>query len=147
MTHIKAKQAAPATPLPLRFCPQSMYVDRAELSGRPLGEGEGYPRTNAGDWIILDAEGIGCASVNFRGKAKRGQTWNAPDAEGMALAAYLTEAANAYPRLMAERAELVAALREVLPLAERVTFGSHDNYAPSDSVIHARALLAKLGAV
>ena len=60
-------------------------------------------------------------------------------------AAYIVHACNAYQRLLAERAELVAALRGVMPLAERVSFGSHENYAPARAVITACALLARIG--
>ena len=47
-------------------------------------------------------------------------------------------------RLKQEREQLIYALRTLLPLAERVTFGSHDNYAPSESAIKASAILRKI---
>ena len=62
------------------------------------------------------------------------------------------EACNAYPRLLAERAELVAALRELLitPQPGRVQDPAERTRANTNhqAVCHrARALLARLGAV
>ena len=59
-------------------------------------------------------------------------------------AAYIVAACNAFPRLMAERAELVAALQ--LFAAHEVSSMNGCASVPSRFVKEARALLAKLGA-
>ena len=92
MTHnIKAKQAAPATPLPwhvgLRQAQQIIYDDKG--------------------WAVANA-------TVYHGRAD--------GAETRANATYIVEACNAYPRLMAEREQLVAALRNCVN-AQDVTGG------------------------
>ena len=67
-------------------------------------------------------------------------------------AVYFVAACNAYPRLLAERAELVAALRELHAIDERkLTASEKRTYKIGHSAIHGRvernrALLRKLGA-
>ena len=56
-----------------------------------------------GKVAIVDTQGLGVARVN-RNFAPKGAEQNA---------AYIVAAANAYPQLVAERAELVAALRSI----------------------------------
>lgn len=83
-----------------------------KLKGETLAEHEGYYRDNNGDWIVgFSNEGadeddmdIGgrIAAVSFKGSAKRGQTWNAPDPEGQANA-----------RLIAAAPDLLAALKAI----------------------------------
>ena len=86
--------------LPLRFGPQEIYLEKAKLFDKVLAEHEGYSRENDGSWIIVDAEGVGRVVVRFMGTAKRGQGWTTPDPEGMALAKYITNAANCYADLL-----------------------------------------------
>ena len=63
-------------------------------------------------------------------------------------AAYIVEACNAFPRLMAEREQLVAALRQCVDaMADALDGGEYwqENFAKAD-IPQARALLARLGA-
>ena len=62
-------------------------------------------------------------------------------AEAHANARDIVTAANAYPRLLAERAELAAALRRVLETARNGTMSDRDI-----ATGHARDVLRKLGA-
>lgn len=52
----------------------------------------------------------------------------APNLRDKEYAAYIVEACNAYPRLMAERDELVAALRFIERCADEQNTASHDGY-------------------
>ena len=82
--------------LPLSFERNEGYEEQMKILKRPYGEHEGYPRENDGSWIIRDAHGDGIITVRFQGQAKRGQTWNAPDPEGMAIARLIVAAVNRY---------------------------------------------------
>ena len=84
--------------LPLRFERNKGFVELMKILKRAYGEHDGYPRENDGTWIILDAEGVGVIRVAFQGTAKRGQGWNAPDPEGMAMARMIVDAVNALHR-------------------------------------------------
>jgi hypothetical protein len=82
--------------LPLAFTRNDGFEEQMKILKRPYGEHEGYPRENDGSWIIKDADGNGIITVRFRGTAKRGQAWNAPDPEGMATARLIVAAVNSY---------------------------------------------------
>jgi hypothetical protein len=84
------------TATPWKFERMPEYEERAKLLGKPLADHEGYFRDNDGSWVIQDNEGNRIASVTFKGKAKRGETWNAPDPEGQANAELIVKAVNAY---------------------------------------------------
>ena len=106
------------TPGPWKFVQQSVYLEKAKLFGTELPEHEGYSRENNGDWIVTadDKYGMGVrvASAAFRGKAKRGSAWNAPDPEGQATARLISAA----PELLEALEELMLALKDVtLPTA------------------------------
>jgi hypothetical protein len=73
---------------------QTIYEEQAKLTGEALQPHEGFNRTNGGDWIITDETGRQACIVPFRGTAKRGQLWNAPDPEGQALARLIVEKFN-----------------------------------------------------
>ena len=62
-------------------------------------------------------------------------------------AAYIDAACNAYPHLLAERAELVGALdRVVTAVKDAQRYGSDDDHTEaSEAMDDARALLARLG--
>src|SRR5687768_12240135 len=77
------------TPGPWRFERMESAEEFAALKGETLEEHEGYYRDNNGDWIVTfrdpeDDMGGRIAAVSFKGKAKRGETWRAPDPIGMA---------------------------------------------------------------
>lgn len=79
----------------LKFERNPDYEENARILKKTLADHEGYPRENDGSWIIQDADtGLGIITVRFQGKAKRGQAWNAPDPEGMAIARLIVEAVN-----------------------------------------------------
>lgn len=87
-------------------------VEFAELKGEPLAEHDGYYRANNGNWIVtsLDADGERdgpVCEVSFRGTAKRGEAYKAPDPLGMARARLITTAPALY-----------RALRDMVALAE-----------------------------
>lgn len=76
----------------------------ADLTGRPLAEHEGYYRANNGNWIVVcrdpDGESGGpVCEVTFRGTAKRGQAYGAPDPVGMARARLIAAAPDLYKAL------------------------------------------------
>lgn len=75
------------------------YEKRARILKEPLAEHEGFHRDNNGDWVILREDGERFGTVSFRGKAKRGQTWNAPDPEGQAAARRLVAMWNETEKL------------------------------------------------
>jgi len=77
-------------------------VEYAKLKGEHIPDHNKYMRENNGDWIIVKADGSGrIGTATFRGKAKRGQAWQAPDPEGLANA-----------RLIAKCPEMLEALKE-----------------------------------
>jgi hypothetical protein len=102
------------TPGPWIFRRMEGFEERSRILGRELSEHEGYMRSNDGDWMVVWSDG-GLASVQFKGKAKRGQGYQTPDPEGMANARLIAAA----PDLLAEN----VALRELLAFA--VKHGSH----------------------
>ena len=71
-----------------------------KLRGTKPEEHEGYFRTNDGSWAISNPDGRICLA-DFKGKAKRGEAWKAPDPEGMADA-----------RLTSRQAEGMEALKD-----------------------------------
>lgn len=76
----------------------------AKLKGETLAEHEGYYRDNNGDWIVTFADpddeiGGRVAAVTFKGKAKRGETYRAPDPIGMARARLIAAAPELYSAL------------------------------------------------
>ena len=89
----------------LRFQRNSGFEEQMKILKRPYGDHEGYPRENDGTWIITDADGNGAVRVTFRGKAKRGQGWNAPDPEGQELARRVVAAFNACDGITTARLE------------------------------------------
>jgi len=113
----------------------------AKLKGETLADHEGYYRTNDGGWIVsfkgkisanddVDDGGQICV-VAFKGTAKRGQAWNAPDPVGMAFA-----------RLIAAAPYLYEALREAKGLADMAVMSDDQEGTPSDD----QAVLEKLRA-
>ena len=82
----------------LKFERMESSVEMAALKKVPLAEHEGYFRDNNGDWIISSKEGR-IASVSFQGKAKRGETYCAPDPIGKARAEYIVAAVNSHDAL------------------------------------------------
>lgn len=123
------------TPGPWVFEQAESALELARLKGETLAEHEGYYRTNDGGWIVTyrskdedgyDVGGQICV-VSFKGSAKRGQTYNAPDPEGMATA-----------RLIAAAPELLEAL-ETLVSAECIG----DPVAARKARDKARAVIAK----
>jgi hypothetical protein len=98
------------TPGPWRFARLEGSEELYRLQKREMPEHEGYFRENSGDWVVgfTSEHGQGrIAAVAFKGKAKRGQGWTAPDPEGMANA-----------RLIAAAPDLLEALKATLPLLE-----------------------------
>lgn len=78
--------------LPLRFGPQAVYVEMAELKKAPVEPPHiTHNRENDGAWVIKDANHKRLFTVAFQGKAKRGQAFNAPDPEGYELAKLLVD--------------------------------------------------------
>ena len=75
------------TPGPWKFERQQVNIDYAKMKGMELAPHDGYCRDNDGGWIIS-----GIAKAFFKGKAKRGQTWNAQDDEGQANAFLISTA-------------------------------------------------------
>ena len=68
-----------------------------------------------------------------------------PDAHAFDNAAYIVEACNAYPRLMAEREQLVAALRIALDqIAHLQEISGTDKHGPLDALRDGRALLRQI---
>lgn len=106
------------TPGPWQFERMDSAVEFAALKGEALEEHEGYFRDNNGDWIVTwkdpDPEGYGgrIAAVSFKGSAKRGQAYGAPDPEGMANARLIATA----PELLSELAATALALDEAAAL-------------------------------
>lgn len=82
--------------LPLKFERDQIYKDAEATGLRKLREWEGYPRENDGSWIILDADGVGVITVKPQVRMKRGQGYNSPDPEGMAIARRIVNAINEY---------------------------------------------------
>jgi hypothetical protein len=76
----------------------------ARLKGETLEPHEGYYRTNSGAWIVTASEtdedgyqvGGPIAEVMFKGKAKRGEAYKAPDPEGQANARLIAESPELY---------------------------------------------------
>jgi hypothetical protein len=89
----------------------------ARLQGKELLPHEGYYRTNSGAWIVTctqtDEEGFQVGSpvceVTFKGSAKRGEAYKAPDPEGQANARLIAAA----PSLYADAEFLCARIREL----------------------------------
>lgn len=76
------KEQAKHTPGPWRFARMEDAEKLAVLQHRDLAEHEGYFRENNGDWIVgyKNEHGQGrIAGVSFKGTAKRGQGYMAPD--------------------------------------------------------------------
>ena len=107
------KQAAKWSPGPWLFERQEIYEQSAKLTGKSLAEHEGFFRDNDGAWAIVGPDESGRVAVaTFKGKAKRGAAWNAPDPEGQANA-----------RLIAAAPELYAALEKAVTGLEAAGFG------------------------
>jgi hypothetical protein len=83
------------------------HEERAKILGHKIEAHDGYYRDNDGSWAVTDAEGNQVARVTFKGKAKRGQGYCAPDPEGMANA-----------RLIAAAPDLLEACRKALNLCD-----------------------------
>ncbi len=98
---------APAwTKGPWRFERLASAIEYAELTGKTLEDHDGYFRTNGGDWIVSRVDDDGetggqICEVAFRGKAKRGEAYKAPDPEGMANAHLIAAAPELYEALAA----------------------------------------------
>ncbi len=74
------------TPGPWSFKRMEGYEEQCRILGRPVEDHGGYLRHNDGAWVVMNTqpEPGPIASVTFRGVAKKGQAWNAPDPEGQA---------------------------------------------------------------
>lgn len=81
---------------PLKFERLEGYEERARILKQPILAHEGYFRENDGSWVIQGSTGARVATVQFKGKAKRGERWNAPDPEGQANAELIVVAVNEY---------------------------------------------------
>ena len=106
------KQAAPATPLPWRT----------------LKQDAAFP--------IYHAEDGRVCTLHYASGVKAQHDCQRQDSE------YIVAACNAYPRLMAEREELVAALRQIWIANEQTLCERSDGQIEAGDA--ARALLARL---
>lgn len=84
------------TPTPWKFERLDGVEEQYRILKKELLEHDGYFRHNDGSWVINSAEGYPIASVNFKGTAKRGQAWHAPDPEGQANARHIVLAVNCH---------------------------------------------------
>jgi hypothetical protein len=108
----------------------------ARLKGETLEPHEGYYRTNSGAWIVTANEtdedgyqvGGPVAEVTFKGTAKRGEAYKAPDPVGQANA-----------RLIAAAPDMFEALDELLNYSGGADSALEDEYV----VARAIAALAK----
>jgi hypothetical protein len=79
----------------------------ARLKGETLAEHEGFFRANSGAWIVTASQtdedgyqvGGPICEVTFKGTAKRGEAYRAPDPEGQANAALIAAAPELYEAL------------------------------------------------
>ena len=124
------KQAAPATPLPWGHDD----FDNAERSYK----------------IDSKRTRIECVTIYGRGGDEIARFCHEPDnnldafgSDARADAAYIVEACNNFPRLMAEREQLVAALRFLWIATENTLCERSESQI--EASFKARALLAKLG--
>lgn len=122
--------SAAFTPGPWKFERGESAIELARLKGETLAEHEGYFRGNSGSWIVTfsatdtDDEGefeVGgqICEVAFKGQAKRGEAYKAPDPEGQANARLISAAPELYEALDA----LLPCVGSPVPLkdtAERV---------------------------
>lgn len=104
------------------------FDDLHKLKGTLPEPHEGYFRHNDGSFVVTTEYGGPVAAVTFKGKAKRGQAWNAPDAEGMANA-----------RLIAAAPDLLDALKALMPEG----WGDDDTMDHMPGIKLARAAIAK----
>ena len=93
------------TPGPWQFKRTEGFEEQMRLLKRQYAEHDGYVRSNDGTWYILDSEGNQVAMATFKGEAKRGKGYAAPDPEGMQNA-----------RLIAAAPDLLTALEEIMAL-------------------------------
>ena len=70
-------------------------------------------RDNDGAWIIVGSDGNRVAVASFKGTAKRGNAWNAPDPEGQANAQLIAAAPEMYEALETALEALHHTLRNV----------------------------------
>lgn len=95
------------TPGPWALNRMDSAVEFAALKGETLEPHEGYYRTNSGAWIVTASEtdedgyqvGGPIAEVTFKGNAKRGEAYKAPDPEGQANAHLIAAAPELYEAL------------------------------------------------
>jgi hypothetical protein len=85
---------------PWKFEPMDGFDDLHKLKGTTPEPHEGYFRSNGGDWAVGYEDGRVCL-VDFKGKAKRGMGYIAPDPEGMANATLIAAAPEMYAALQA----------------------------------------------
>jgi hypothetical protein len=147
------REAAPspdlskATPRPWRIAkmmegaeqmrPEGMTAEQAAKWDALMAERNQPSRDNDGSWIIVAGRAgtesyTRAAAAAFKGTAKRGQTYCAPDPEGFANADLLVAAVNAYDpeavaRLTAENERLRATVRRIVALSQekRATLDSN----------------------
>ena len=96
-------------------------------------------RHNDGSFVIIAGAGderTPVATATFQGHAKRGQAWNTEDPVGLANA-YLVAAA---PDLKRDRADLLAALENAIPMLETYCKGEPRAVMKLDTI---RAAIAK----
>ena len=133
------------TPGPWAFDRMESAVEFAALKGETLAEHEGYYRDNNGDWIITkrDADeefGGRIATATFKGKAKRGETYKAPDPIGQANARLIASAPKLYAELDCREGDLFMLRKAVEagnPKAELL-------FRIDDMLRETRAVLAKV---
>lgn len=111
------------------FDRSSAAIELAKLRGETLGEDDGYYRNNDGSWIVtfknlegdVDDDMLSgqLCTTPFRGTAKRGQAYTAPDPEGRSRARRIAASWNATAHIPVEAleagviAELVETARSI----------------------------------
>lgn len=86
---------------PWKFERMDGIEDQFRILKRELLPHDGYFRTNDGSWSVTDSNGDPVCRVLFKGTAKRGQEWDAPDLVGQARARLIAAAPDLYAALEA----------------------------------------------
>lgn len=132
----ESKVSIASNSLRLKFERLSAYDEHAKITHKMLLPHEGFPRENNGDWVILEANGERFGTVTFKGHAKRGETWNAPDPEGQSRAQLLVHAVNSQQELL-DACKLVIEWYENSGPADpdRESLGSHELWSTCKKAI------------